>query len=165
VVVDQPVAVPQHAAVGERAVDLAGARRSTAWSSVVLDVAHAATPDIALDAGVDGLAHAVRAMPVLPRSPADRAGVSAPATRAVVGDDVEHRVRRRVVDLAGFRHLRRLRRHRHEHVEVVVLRERVEVERAERLRREHAMRALVRLVDHRRRMQDAGGVDPRRATP
>jgi hypothetical protein len=33
------------------------------------------------------------------------------------------------------------------------------VERAERLRREHAMRGLVRLVDHRRRMQDAGGVD------
>jgi hypothetical protein len=73
--------VAQHAAVGERAVGLAGARAQHRMvERVVLDVAHAAA------AGRRALAPASTAWRmrsaatahVLPRPPADRAGVAAP---------------------------------------------------------------------------------------
>jgi hypothetical protein len=107
VVVDQPLAVAQHAAVRERAVGLAGARAQHRMvERVVLDVAHAAAAG-GRRAGAASTACRMRSAATGPR-PATGPSRSCPRNRARDSERLSAMtsstaLRRRVVDLPGLR--------------------------------------------------------------
>lgn len=162
VLVDEPEAAPEHAAVDERAGRVAHARAEyrmierRGFERRGARSARERTPRVLRELLLQA---PYREADLLPRAPAHRTREAPMTRRPILREDVEHRVGGCVVDLAGAGELRRLRRDRQVEIERLVGDELVQVERAVHLGAEHARGIVRRLPEHRRRLQRARRVD------